>query len=117
MDAVSRQARWAHLGPLRHRPIGTESPERPTLTELGCAFANLISLLGVFASAGLPIAPVAELNHLINQAAKTEVFKSRPSSTFDLLAGGLSAGDFREEIAQERARYQAMLRRCPAWLR
>ncbi|HEY9096304.1 MAG TPA: tripartite tricarboxylate transporter substrate binding protein, partial [Hydrogenophaga sp.] len=47
-------------------------PEVPTLTELGYPSANLSSLFGVFAPAGMPFEHVEELNHLINQALNTE---------------------------------------------
>jgi tripartite-type tricarboxylate transporter receptor subunit TctC len=116
------QLQYVNKGRLKALAVGAPTrlpalPQVPTLFELGFASANLDSLFGVFAPANTPPQRVERLNRTINQVLKTASFQVGLNSSFGLQAGGESAVEFRRTIAQERAKYEAMMRRNPDLLK
>jgi len=75
-------------------------PNVPTLGELGYAAANLTSVFGVFAPAGLPRAVLEQLNAQINNALALPDLRSRLVGSENVPTGG-SSRDFAREIATE----------------
>jgi tripartite-type tricarboxylate transporter receptor subunit TctC len=89
------------------RPLAVGAPTRldalpnvPTLGELGYAAANLTSVFGVFAPAGLPRAVLEQLNAEINKALALPDLRRRLVGSENVPTGG-SSRDFAREIAAE----------------
>jgi tripartite-type tricarboxylate transporter receptor subunit TctC len=66
------------------KPLAVGAPQRldvlsqvPTFTELGLPHANIISLFGVFAPGGTPVALLDRLNAEINQAVQAPLIRER----------------------------------------
>ncbi len=75
-------------------------PDVPTLAELGQGAANLSSLFGVFAPAGMPAAVVARLNAEINKVLALPEVRSKLDASDNVPLGG-TAADFGKRIAAE----------------
>ncbi|WP_157412465.1 tripartite tricarboxylate transporter substrate binding protein [Acidovorax sp. Root217] len=75
-------------------------PDVPTLAELGQGAANLSSLFGVFAPAGMPMAVVARLNAEINKVLALPEVRSKLDASDNVPLGG-SASDFARRISLE----------------
>lgn len=75
-------------------------PNVPTLAELGYAGANLTSLFGVFAPAGVPQPVLQRLNLEINKALALPDIRARLTGSDNVPTGG-SAADFGKQIAAE----------------
>lgn len=96
-----------HLQAGKLRPLAVGAPARldalpnvPTLAELGFAPANLSSLFGVFAPAGVPQPVLERLNAEINKALRTPELRSRLVASDNVPTGG-SAAEFARQIVQE----------------
>lgn len=92
-------------GKLRPLAVGAPSrldamPQVPTLAELGFAQANLNSLFGVFAPAGVPQPVLDRLNTEINKVLALPDFRARLMASDNVPTGG-SAADFSRQIASE----------------
>jgi tripartite-type tricarboxylate transporter receptor subunit TctC len=92
-------------GMLRALAVGAPTrveamPNVPTLAELGFAPANMMSLFGVFAPAGVPASVLHSLNAEINKALALADVRSRLMSADNVPMGGTSA-DFARQIAAE----------------
>ncbi len=92
-------------GKLRALAVGAPTrldtlPKVPTLAELGFAPANLTSLFGVFAPAGVPQPVLDRLNLEINKVLAQPDFKTRLTASDNVPTGG-SAADFAKQIAGE----------------
>lgn len=92
-------------GKLRALAVGAPArlealPQVPTLAELGFAPANLTSLFGVFAPAGVPQPVLERLNVEINKALALPEVRTRLSSSDNVPTGG-SAAEFARQIAVE----------------
>ncbi len=92
-------------GRLRALAVGAPArldtlPDVPTLAELGHAGANLTSLFGVFAPAGVPQPVLQRLNAEINKALALPDVRARLSGSDNVPTGG-SAADFGKQIAAE----------------
>ena len=92
-------------GKLRALAVGAPSrldamPQVPTLAELGFAQANLNSLFGVFAPAGVPQPILDRLNTEINKVLALPDFRARLIASDNVPTGG-SAADFSRQIASE----------------
>jgi tripartite-type tricarboxylate transporter receptor subunit TctC len=100
--ALSQYIKAGKLRPLAvGAPARLESlPEVPTLAELGYPAANLSSLFGVFAPAGLPQALAARYNAEINKALATPELRAKLVATDNVPTGG-AAADFAKSIAAE----------------
>lgn len=97
----------AHIkaGKLRVLAVGAPArldafPNAPTLAELGFPAANMTSLFGLFAPAGVPPAIVDRVNAEVNRALATPELRQRLVASENVPTGG-SAADFRRQIAQE----------------
>ena len=97
----------AHVRSGKLRPLAVGAPARleslpavPTLAELGYKAANLSSLFGVFAPAGMPPALLARYNAEINKALAAPDLRSKLLAADNVPTGG-SAADFAKEIALE----------------
>ena len=75
-------------------------PDVPTLAELGQGAANLSSLFGVFAPAGMPAAVVARLNAEINKVLALPDVRAKLDASDNVPLGG-TAADFGKRIAVE----------------
>ncbi len=75
-------------------------PDVPTLAELGQGAANLSSLFGVFAPAGMPAAVVARLNAEINKVLALPEVRGKLDASDNVPLGG-TAADFGKRIAAE----------------
>lgn len=75
-------------------------PDVPTLAELGQGAANLSSLFGVFAPAGMPAAVVARLNAEINKVLALPDVRAKLDASDNVPLGG-TAADFGKRIAME----------------
>lgn len=96
-----------HVQSGKLRPLAVGAPTRlanlpgvPTLAELGFPTANLSSLFGVFAPAGLPPALLARYNAEINKALASTDLRARLQATDNVATGG-SAAAFARTIAAE----------------
>jgi tripartite-type tricarboxylate transporter receptor subunit TctC len=96
-----------HIKAGKLRPLAVGAPARldalpnvPTLAELGFAPANLTSLFGVFAPAGLPQPVLERLNAEINKALQTQELRTRLIASDNVPTGG-SASEFARQITQE----------------
>ena len=92
-------------GKLRALAVGAPArldtlPDVPTLAELGHAGANLTSLFGVFAPAGVPQPVLQRLNAEINKALALPDIRARLTGSDNVPTGG-SAADFGKQIAAE----------------
>ncbi|WP_298925020.1 tripartite tricarboxylate transporter substrate binding protein [uncultured Ramlibacter sp.] len=92
-------------GKLRALAVGAPTrvdalPNVPTLAELGLPAANMSSLFGIFAPAGVPPAVLARLNAEINKAMATPDMRARLDAADNVPTGG-SAADFAKQIAAE----------------
>ena len=92
-------------GKLRALAVGAPArldtlPDVPTLGELGHAAANLTSLFGVFAPAGVPQPVLQRLNAEINKALALPDIRARLTGSDNGPTGG-SAADFGRQIAAE----------------
>ncbi len=102
------------VGKLRVLAVGAPArldalPQVPTLAELGFAAANLTSLFGVFAPAGVPQPVLERLNAEINQALRTPELRSRLTASDNVPTGG-SAAEFARLIALESANNARVIR-------
>ena len=77
-------------------------PEVPTLAQAGHPAANLVSLFGVFAPAGVPQAVLLQLNAEINKALALPDLRSRLTGSDNVPTGG-TADEFARQIAAESA--------------
>ncbi|MBI2768804.1 MAG: tripartite tricarboxylate transporter substrate binding protein [Burkholderiales bacterium] len=98
-------AQHVKSGKLRALAVGAPSrvdalPGVPTLAELGYASANLTSLFGVFAPAGVPAPVMERLNAEINKALANPEVRARLTGSDNVPTGG-SAADFGRQIAAE----------------
>ncbi|MEP6789993.1 MAG: tripartite tricarboxylate transporter substrate binding protein [Ramlibacter sp.] len=96
---------YVKAGKLRALAVGAPAridalPGVPTLAELGYAQANLTSLFGVFAPAGVPAAVMDRLNAEINKALAQPDLRARLTGSDNVPTGG-SAADFAKQIAAE----------------
>ena len=96
-----------HIQSGKLRPLAVGAPARldalpnvPTLAELGFGPANLTSLFGVFAPAGVPQPVLERLNAEINKALRAPELRSRLLASDNVPTGG-SAAEFARQIAQE----------------
>lgn len=96
-----------HVKAGKLRPLAVGAPARldalpqvPTLAELGFSPANLTSLFGVFAPAGVPQPVLERLNLEINKALALPDVRARLSGSDNVPTGG-SAADFARQIAAE----------------
>ncbi|HWI83604.1 tripartite tricarboxylate transporter substrate binding protein [Ramlibacter sp.] len=94
-------------GKLRALAVGAPNrlaalPNVPTLAELGHPAANLTSVFGIFAPAGVPQPVMERLNAEINKALALPEVRSRLTGTDNVPTGG-SAADFARQIAAESA--------------
>ena len=96
-----------HIQAGRMRPLAVGAPARleslaavPTLAELGYPAANLSSLFGVFAPAGLPAALASRYNAEIDRALASPELRAKLTSTGNVPTGG-SAADFAKAIAAQ----------------
>ena len=96
-----------HIQAGKLRPLAVGAPARldslpdvPTLAELGYPAANLSSLFGVFAPAGLPQPLAARYNAEINKALAAPDLRAKLVATDNVPTGG-SAADFAKAIAAE----------------
>ena len=92
-------------GKLRVLAVGAPArleavPQVPTLAELGYPAANLVSLFGFFAPAGVPQPVLERLNAEINKALAQPDVRTRLTSSDNVPTGG-SAADFAKRIAAE----------------
>ncbi|HZY20714.1 MAG TPA: tripartite tricarboxylate transporter substrate binding protein [Ramlibacter sp.] len=92
-------------GKLRLLAVGAPArldafPAVPTLGELGFAAANMTSLFGLFAPAGVPAAVIERLNAEVNRALAAPDLRSRLVATDNVPTGG-TAPEFARQIAQE----------------
>ncbi len=100
--AVMQQIKAGKLHPLA---VGaparlTTLPNVPTLGELGLPAANLNSVFGMFAPAGVPAAVLERLNAEINRALALPDIQARLEASDNVPTGG-SADAFRRQIAAE----------------
>lgn len=96
-----------HIKAGKLRPLAVGAPARleslpsvPTLAELGYPAANLSSLFGVFAPAGLPPPLAVRYNAEINKALATPDLRAKLTATDNVPTGG-TAADFAKAIAAE----------------
>jgi tripartite-type tricarboxylate transporter receptor subunit TctC len=94
-------------GKLRALAVGAPTriealPSVPTLGELGHPAANLTSVFGVFAPAGVPQPVLERLNAEINKALALPDVRSRMVGSDNVPTGG-SAAEFARQIAAESA--------------
>lgn len=96
-----------HIKAGKLRPLAVGAPARidglpqvPTLAELGFSPANLTSLFGVFAPAGVPPPVLDRLNAEINKALALPEVRARLSGSDNVPTGG-SAAEFARQIAAE----------------
>ena len=96
---------YIQAGKLRPLAVGapvrlSALPQVPTLAEAGLADANLMSIFGVFAPAGVPLAVLERLHAEINKALATQAVRERLLASDNMPIGG-SAADFARQIATE----------------
>ncbi len=100
--AVMQQVK---AGKLRALAVGAPTrietlPKVPTLAELGYPAANLTSVFGVFAPAGVPQPVLERLNAEINKTLRLADVRSRLVASDNVPTGG-SAAEFARHIAAE----------------
>ncbi|MCV2350677.1 tripartite tricarboxylate transporter substrate binding protein [Paucibacter sp. Y2R2-4] len=108
-----QQLQYLRKGQLRALAIGAPQrlsslPEVPSFAELGYPNANLASLFGVFAPAGLSPVLLQRVNHEINLALQHSEMQARLRSIDNLPALG-SPADFSRLISQATARNRRLL--------
>jgi tripartite-type tricarboxylate transporter receptor subunit TctC len=108
-----QQLQYLRKGQLKALAIGAPQrlsslPEVPSFAELGYPSANLASLFGVFAPAGLSPALLERVNHEINLALQHSEMQARLRSIDNLPALG-SPSDFSRQISQATARNRQLL--------
>ena len=96
-----------HIQAGKLRPLAVGAPARleslpsvPTLAELGYKPANLSSLFGVFAPAGMPSALAVRYNAEINKALASPEIRAKLVATDNVPTGG-TAAEFEKAIAAE----------------
>jgi len=94
-------------GKLRALAVGAparlaELPGTPTLGELGYPAANLTSVFGIFAPAGVPKPVLDRLNAEINKALAAPDVRAKLAASDNVATGG-SAAEFARQIAAESA--------------
>lgn len=104
-NAGATLSQYIQVGKLRPLAVGAPTrleslPAVPTLAELGYPAANLSSLFGVFAPAGLPQPLAARYNAEINKALATPDLRAKLIATDNVPTGG-TAADFAKAIAAE----------------
>lgn len=104
-NAGATLSQYIQAGKLRPLAVGAPArldslPAVPTLAELGYPAANLSSLFGVFAPAGLPQPLAARYNAEINKALATPDMRAKLLATDNVPTGG-TAADFAKAIAAE----------------
>ena len=104
-NAGATLSQYIQAGKLRPLAVGAPTrldslPNVPTLAELGYPAANLSSLFGVFAPAGLPSPLAARYNAEINKALATPDLRAKLLATDNVPTGG-AAADFAKAIAAE----------------
>jgi tripartite-type tricarboxylate transporter receptor subunit TctC len=104
-NAGATLSQYIQSGKLRPLAVGAPTrleslPAVPTLAELGYPAANLSSLFGVFAPAGLPQPLAARYNAEINKALATPDLRAKLLATDNVPTGG-AAADFAKAIAAE----------------
>ncbi|RYG14658.1 MAG: tripartite tricarboxylate transporter substrate binding protein [Burkholderiales bacterium] len=104
-NVAAQQVQYVKSGRLKPLAVGAPTrlealPDVPTLAELGFAQANLVSLFGVFAPAGTPVAVVTRLNAEINKALQLPEIRQRLLAADNVPTGG-SAAAFARQIAVE----------------
>lgn len=104
-NAGATLSQYIQVGKLRPLAVGAPTrleslPNVPTLAELGYPAANLSSLFGVFAPAGLPQPLAARYNAEINKALATPDLRAKLIATDNVPTGG-TAADFAKAIAAE----------------
>lgn len=109
--AVMQQIKAGKLHPLA---VGAPArlntlPNVPTLGELGLPAANLNSVFGMFAPAGVPAAVLERLNAEINRALALPDIQARLEASDNVPTGG-SAEAFRRQIAAESQRNARIIR-------
>jgi tripartite-type tricarboxylate transporter receptor subunit TctC len=92
-------------GKLRVLAIGAPArleafPHTPTLAELGFPAANMTSLFGLFAPAGLPAGVVERMNAEVNKALAHPDLRARLVASDNVPTGG-TAAEFARQIATE----------------
>ncbi|TFZ05757.1 tripartite tricarboxylate transporter substrate binding protein [Ramlibacter henchirensis] len=92
-------------GKLRVLAIGAPArleafPNTPTLAELGFPAANMTSLFGLFAPAGLPAGVLERLNAEVNKALAHPDLRARLVASDNVPTGG-TAAEFARQIATE----------------
>jgi len=107
LSVNSAPAILQHIKAGKLRPLAVGAPARadalpnvPTLAELGFAPANMSSLFGVFAPAGVPQPVLARLNAEINKALAAPDMRARLDAADNVPTGG-SAAEFAKQIAAE----------------
>ena len=98
-------AQHVKAGKLRVLAIGAPArleafPNTPTLAELGFPAANMTSLFGLFAPAGLPAGVVERLNAEVNKALAHPDLRARLVASDNVPTGG-TAAEFARQIATE----------------
>ena len=96
-----------HIKSGKLRPLAVGAPSRleafpniPTMAELGYAPANLVSLFGLFAPAGVPPAVLTRMNAEINKALAAPDLRARLVGSDNVPTGG-TAAEFARQIALE----------------
>ncbi len=96
-----------HIQAGKLHPLAVGAPRRlqalaqvPTLQELGLPAANLNSVFGIFAPAGVPPAVLDRVNAEINRALALPDIQARLQASDNLPTGG-TAAQFRQQIAAE----------------
>lgn len=104
------QLSYIRAGKLKPLAVGAPArlaslPSVPTFAELGIPQANLGSLFGLFAPAGVPPARLHRLNVLVNELLEEPGMRELLIANDSLPVGGSSA-DFSQRIARESADYR-----------
>ncbi|MGJ7492275.1 Bug family tripartite tricarboxylate transporter substrate binding protein [Variovorax sp. ZT4R33] len=104
-NASATLSQHVKAGKLRPLAVGAPArldslPDVPTLAELGYPAANLSSLFGVFAPAGLPQPLAARYNAEVNKALAAPDLRAKLTATDNVPTGG-AASDFAKTIAAE----------------
>ncbi len=107
LSVNSAPALMQHIraGKLRALAVGAPArlealPQVPTLGELGFASANLTSLFGLFAPAGVPASVLERINAEVNKALAQPDLRTRLTAADNVPTGG-SAVEFARQIAAE----------------
>ena len=101
-------------GKLRALAVGAPArlealPDVPTLGELGYPAANLTSVFGIFAPAGVPQPVLDRLNAEINKALAQPDVRGKLVGSDNVPTGG-SAADFARQIAAESANNERIIK-------